>query len=98
MPKAMMRIISRPPGDAPPEIRDKWIGLALPVVDHYSGPTGSVITRRLANNGGGFVVKWEDAMAILGQKHPDARAWWESHVPDSPVLVFRKSCAEIIPD
>ena len=32
-----IRIVSRPPGEAPPEIRDAWIGTTLDVADGRTG-------------------------------------------------------------
>ena len=39
---AAIRVISAPPGEAPPEIREAWIGLVLPLV--VSSPRRGLVT------------------------------------------------------
>lgn len=95
MSHGFVRIISRPPGGAPEEIRDEWIGLTLPTIGRHEGPLGDVMTHAKVDRSSGFRVDWFEAMEILGGKSPEARSWWESNC--SPVtLVFSSECLEVL--
>jgi hypothetical protein len=86
-------ITSRPGGGAPEEIRDKWVGLILPVNHDYSGIITDVRTHRVVGETDGYAVRWEDAMKALDD---EARAWWEFHVIPLPNLIFPENCCEVI--
>jgi hypothetical protein len=87
-----IRITSRPEGGAPVEIRDKWVGLVLPV-DSESNDVllADVRTHQKVNRVGGYEVRWEDAMQALDD---ESRAWWEENVFGFSVLIFQPSCCE----
>jgi len=95
---AFIRVTSRPAGEAPAEIRDKWIGLLIPVQFAYDGAVFGVLSHQPSAPSGGYAVTWDDAMRVLGEAHPDAREWWERNVRGFPALVFDKQCCEIVPD
>lgn len=100
MPIGHIEITSRPAGDAPAEIRDKWIGAVLPVHHRNTGPVANVIGGEKINMTSGYVVIWADAMHALGSRHPEARRWWEQNVASAlvPVLIFDEDCCKVVPD
>lgn len=97
MSQGLIRITSRPDGEAPPHIRDKWIGLDLPLAYESNEQLAGVVSKKKVDRVGGYAVRWSDAMRILGAKHPDARDWWEKSMGGAfPVLIFGKECCEVI--
>jgi len=95
---AMIRILSRPDGEAPAEIRDKWIGLVLPAQSEHHGIAFSVLSHTPRKSGTAYVVSWEDAMRVLAIADPQARAWWLANVRGFGGLVFDSTCCEVVPD
>jgi hypothetical protein len=92
-----IRIKSRPPGGAPENIRDAWIGVIMPAIEMH-GPLADVLThRREPKRNGGYGVSWTNAMRALGEGNPQARAWWESNTSGGQ-LIFAPECCEIVPD
>ena len=95
---AFVRIIDTPPGEAPLEIRQAWIGLQLSVLGKrpirylgsgvLTGPKNFfqtllyLITFRLAIHSG-YVVPADRAIEILAAAHPEAARWWREHAPHS---------------
>jgi hypothetical protein len=96
-PDWMIRIIAVPPGEAPLWVREKWVGLDLPVA-RYSGRgkfitmgvlslPGSVLAQWLAVFRGraeriaGYAVEALPAVEILACAHPEAAAWWRENTP-----------------
>ena len=91
---ASIRIISPPPGEAPLEIRQAWVGLELPVLGKrpirylgsgvLTGPMSFIerlmhlITLRLVVKSG-YVVPAQRAVEILEAVHPEAARWWHEH-------------------
>jgi hypothetical protein len=89
-------IVSVPPGEAPLWVREKWVGLELPL--HYSGPktcfTLGVLSmpstwlgqlwallRGRAERVSGYVVEGSGAVDILERSSPEAAAWWHKNAP-----------------
>jgi hypothetical protein len=92
-----VRITSVPPGEAPLWVREKWVGLELPIC----GPaiprtyrtvgvvTGSgslvgflfAVLRRRTKNTPGYLVSGEAALVALEEVSPDAAAWWRANAP-----------------
>lgn len=87
----------RPIGEAPPWVRDAWIGMSLPVVvaresrrmtfGALTGPK-SIWQYVLAIMFGrqqaitGFVVNAGTAIRLLGTVNPAAAAWWMDNAPE----------------
>lgn len=94
----MIRIISRPEGGAPEYIRDEWIGLMLPRLGRNTHPISDVMTHELVGMTGGYTVRLDDALEILGKKSQSARHWWVTNVHIQGDLVFDEDCCEIVPD
>jgi hypothetical protein len=101
MPK-QIRIVKAPPGEAPQEIREAWIGLVLPtneqtmqIGDRQVGALGGK-----PQNLGGYKVDGATAITILGEANPEAAQWWHSNAPIAlqNTLVFAKEVCEEVPD
>jgi hypothetical protein len=87
-------IISVPPGEAPLWVREKWVGLELPV--RYSAPktyfTFGILSapstrlgqfwgmlRGRAERVSGYVVEASRAVGILEGSSPAAAPWWREN-------------------
>ena len=92
-----VRIIAAPPGAAPLWVRQKWVGLDLPVT-RYAGcsrfPGFGALTlprswlsqwlaviRGGAEMVAGYAVEAAPAVGILARKSPEAAAWWRENTP-----------------
>lgn len=92
-----IRIIAVPPGEAPLWVREKWVGLDLPVV-RYSGRSKFIalgvlssprsmlaqwlaVLRGRAELIGGYAVEALPAIDILAKASPEAAAWWRENTP-----------------
>ncbi len=92
-----IRIIAAPPGEAPLWVRQKWVGLDLPVA-RYSGRSRFLglgvlsmprswlgqwlaVARGRAEMVGGYAVEALPAVGILGERSPEAAAWWRENTP-----------------
>jgi len=94
---AKVRIIGVPPGEAPPWVREKWVGLELPVlregksmqlraVGVVTGPRTLIgqLWGRLRGRSrfaNGYVVPAREAIEILAQASPEAANWWKTSTP-----------------
>jgi hypothetical protein len=92
-----MRIIATPSGQAPLWVREKWVGLELPLARHSravgartsgvldGAPTFLGFLGRLFRGrvsvAKGFAVDAEQAIAVLEARHPDAANWWKANTP-----------------
>jgi len=92
-----VRIVRRPTGEAPEEVRNAWVGLSLPLVPGYpatgewqhvgvqSGPRSWLGVRLKGLLGGprmrGYAVDTEGAVRILERVNPLAAAWWRVNTP-----------------
>ncbi len=96
----MIRITSRPAGEAPEEIRNAWIGAVMPVNATSEGMVlSSILTHKeVMNDGDEFAVLPKDALRALGLINPQARLWWEDRVRGTSHFVFKKECCEVLPD
>jgi hypothetical protein len=96
--KTSVRIIAVPPGEAPLWVREKWVGLELPLLRWASAGTfigfGAVSGPRtwlaqiwaLLRGGSqriyGFVVDASRAVDILDRASPEAAAWWRENAAE----------------
>jgi hypothetical protein len=92
-----IRIVAIPPGEAPLWVREKWVGLELPLADagsvvqvFTSGVLSGPRNRFLAIIWGlfgrlkvqaGYPVYVREALSILKQTTPEAEKWWRENVP-----------------
>src|SRR5437764_4291616 len=92
-----VRIIAAPPGEAPLWVRQKWVGLDLPVacysahrkilgVNVLSMPRSwleqwMAVVRGRAELISGYAVEAAPAVGILSVMSPEAAAWWRENTP-----------------
>jgi hypothetical protein len=90
-------ITSVPAGEAPLWVREKWVGLELPIcgpgiprtyrtVGVVSGPSSLpgflfAVLRRRTKKTPGYIVSGEAALIALEEVSPDAAAWWRANAP-----------------
>jgi hypothetical protein len=96
--KRSIRIIAVPPGEAPLWVREKWVGLMLPLTrwdsantfvgfGALSGPR-TLLAQLWARIRGrtdriyGFPVDAARAVDILDRASPDAAAWWRENAAE----------------
>jgi hypothetical protein len=75
-------IVALPPGEAPENIRQAWIGLELPFTG-AGRPVAvvGVLSRDSAGRCEGYEVDGATAVRLLAANAPDAAAWWRRHAP-----------------
>ena len=95
MSESWIRIVSTPPGDAPLWVREKWVGLDLPLVDNERrrGLGISVNVKYTALHHlwamlcgrferiSGYRVEARRAVDILAGVSPEAADWWRQNTP-----------------
>jgi hypothetical protein len=100
-----IRIVARPPGEAPPDIRAAWISCVLPLVAGTDGPdfvgaSRGVVSRKPAKAFAGYGVPAHEALLILEQHDRAAARWWREHAPrllqPGKVLVFAADVCELL--
>jgi len=79
-----IRIIKIPHGEAPDEIRQKWVGCVLPCCPYFGhfgkGRQHGVLTGVASERDWyAFAVPQDQAIAALEQHNPDAATWWKAH-------------------
>jgi hypothetical protein len=80
-----IRIAGLPPGEAPEQIRQAWIGLELPLVAGQApgvlpGTVG-VLSQQPEGYGAGYVVDGATAVSILATRDSAAAQWWRINAP-----------------
>ena len=92
-----VQIVAVPPGEAPLRVREKWVGLELPVIG-YPAPAKFIVygaltqprsmlaqwwglVRGRAEKVSGYVVEASAAMDILAMSSPEAASWWRENTP-----------------
>ena len=96
-PDWVVRIVAVPPGEAPFWVRQKWVGLDLPVVRYsahrkffsfgvLSYPRSwlaqwAAIFHGRAQGDAGYAVEAAPAVEVLARVSPEAAAWWRENVP-----------------
>ena len=104
-PRAEIRIIGVPPGEAPLEIRQQWVGLILPLAGGepcaWQLQTMGVLTGILEEDETiGYAVDFSEAVTALAEKSPAAARWWEENVShlfeEDGVLVFHKDVCQLL--
>jgi hypothetical protein len=92
-----VRIITVPPGEAPLWVREKWVGVELPVARYSSARTFHAygvlslprtwvgqwwgIVRGRARRISGYAMESIRAVEILSTSSPEAAAWWRENTP-----------------
>jgi len=95
-----MRVTSAPTGQAPLEIRQKWIGVEIPFLE-IGVPTGSVsgiLNGKKVKPHKVFIVDQVEALTALRKKSPKAADWWKG--VGFPIagaqFTFNVECAEVV--
>ena len=97
----VMRITSVPTGHAPIELRKKWIGVEVPLLE-VGIPTGlgrsALDSRKTIKPFRGFIVDQVEALTALRRKSPEAADWWqEMGFPiKGAQFLFNVGCGEVI--
>ncbi|MGI4788689.1 MAG: hypothetical protein ACRYFS_07540 [Janthinobacterium lividum] len=92
-----IKIIAVPPGEAPQQVREAWVGIVLPLAlpgqarglnaGVLTGPKTSLarlwwrLTKR-GSSGVGYLVESAVAISLLSERHPWAAQWWQQNAPD----------------
>jgi prepilin-type N-terminal cleavage/methylation domain-containing protein len=104
-PHRMIRIVAVPPGEAPPSIREAWVGCILPLPAGEDSPRfGSkgrgVLSGRPQNHGAGYGVLAREAILVLERHDAAAARWWRDHAPrllqPGKLLVFPATVCELL--
>jgi hypothetical protein len=94
-PLGMVRIVAVPPGEAPDWVRQKWVGLELPVHSRprpfrgfgvLTGPRTFLrsLWAILSGQGEtifGYAIDAAAALAALQRSSPEAAQWWRDNAP-----------------
>jgi hypothetical protein len=96
----IMRITSAPTGQAPLEVREKWIGVEIPFLD-IGMPTGSVrgvLDGQKVKLHSAFTVDQVEALSALRKKSSKAADWWArmGFPIEGAQFTFNVECAEVI--
>lgn len=100
------KITQIPPGEAPLEIRQAWVGVCVPVIKRTERPIKlpviGVISGERFGYTQGYQVPRDLAVANLEKHAPKAAEWWRKkrYTADSSettYLVFPEDCGVMIP-
>lgn len=84
-PRARIRIVAVPPGEAPEFVRRAWVGLELPVtagqVEADKGVALGVLSQQPVDAPAGYAVDGKTAVAVLESASPEIAAWWRENAP-----------------
>jgi len=96
-PNWAVRIVAVPPGEAPFWVRQKWVGLDLPVIRYAAhrkllafgvrsiprswSAQWAAVLRGQAELVAGYAVEAASAVSILAKASPEAAAWWRENTP-----------------
>jgi hypothetical protein len=105
-PRAVIRIVAVPPGEAPEFVRRAWVGLELPViagqVHAAHGVALGVLTQQSVDAPASYAVDGKTAIAILQSAAPEIAAWWRQNAPAAVArgyqLIFPAEVCERLDD
>ena len=92
-------ITSVPSGEAPLWVREKWVGLSIPLTENpRKGLKQRGILGGAASNSKGYVVSAAEAVNRLKEVAPTAAEWWEDHLPlfVKSELVFARNVCRVL--
>ena len=99
-----VRIIAMPPGQALEWVREKWVGVEIPLHGSpkgFDGPLSGVMDGRpSSDNAGGYDVLIEDTLNALEEQSPEAATWWRNEWPmygRVSNFIFKKEVCELLP-
>ncbi len=95
-----IRITSVPNGEAPEDIKRKWIGVEIPCLCSHSAAFGSgALTKTPIGARSSFVVLQTHALEALARTAPEAVQWWNSigyPKDETATWLFDQGCAEVL--
>ena len=92
-----IKIIATPPGQAPEEVRQQWVGLTIPLAQQEKGGFQMGVLGGTANNLGGYQVLSKDSFALLLAKSLTAYLWFAENAFFGSHLVFARAVCEFLP-
>lgn len=92
-----IRIIAIPPGQAPEEVRQEWVGLVIPLAPQETGGFQMGVLGGAAKNVGGYQVLSRDAFDLLLAKSTFAYCWFVENGFFGSHLVFAREVCELLP-
>jgi hypothetical protein len=91
---AKIKIIDTPPGFAPEEIREQWLGIEIPLAENPI-PADKVVARIGGQNAGGYQVKGTDAVEALKDAEKfEAAEFWKPYASGN--FTFKQEVCELI--
>lgn len=84
----VIKVIKTPAGEAPEEVRKKWVNALLVSTGPSDGREVGVLSDELIPRRQGFRVEWNHALDVLHSISPEAADWFRNHSLFSPYLVF----------
>jgi hypothetical protein len=92
-----IRILAKPPGEAPEYIRKAWVGVVIPLSEEPSLGHQTGVLGGKATNIDGYIVNTTDAIEALRKTSPIAAEWWDQNLSQNMVhLVFAKSVCQLV--
>ena len=93
----ILEITATPPGQAPEWVREKWIGLEIPLNQQQQGLLTIGVLGGHPQNSGGYQVDGKVAIELLEKKSPEAANWWRRNAPFvlSSLLIFKKEVCKV---
>ncbi len=92
-----IKIIATPPGQAPEEVRQQWVGLTIPLATQEKGGFQMGVLGGAAKNLGGYQVLSRDALHLLLAKSQPAYRWFVENAFFGSHLVFARHVCEFLP-
>ncbi|MCX6721848.1 MAG: hypothetical protein NTY04_01510, partial [Candidatus Staskawiczbacteria bacterium] len=97
----LIRIVRMPAGEAPPWVRQAWVGLTLPCCSEMAFfPSSGVVTDKPVKDRLGVSVPHKEALEILKKRSPKAASWWKSSgfpkQPPNDCFMFSENEVKIV--
>lgn len=92
-----IKIVSVPPGQAPEEVREKWVGVIIPLPEQVTGGFQMGVQGGTSDNTVGYQVSTEEALRLLYEKSPAAVQWFLENAVLGTRLVFANQVCELVP-
>ena len=78
--QGLLEIIKVPAGDAPPEVREAWVGLRLYYVGQdFNNNQKEAVTNKKITRFRTLMVSQKGALKLLELKNPGAAQWWKDN-------------------
>ncbi len=97
-----VRITKPPPGDAPDDIREAWVGLVLPLRGGFKQPhkmrANQIVSGDLIEPQEVFLVEGSEALSILSKENYIAANFYTDSLADvvTPVFTFPVDVCEVV--